>query len=83
MSSWIKPIATAALIAGSCVAMVGAASAEDGVTADTIVFGQAAALDGPAAALGTGMKAGIERRVRGSQQEGRRSRPQIEAHQRR
>lgn len=60
MTSWIKPIAKAALIAGSCIVMVGAASAEDGVTADTIVFGQAAALNGPAAALGTGMKAGIE-----------------------
>jgi ABC-type branched-subunit amino acid transport system substrate-binding protein len=60
MSSWIKPVAAVALIAGSCIAMMGAASAEDGVTADTIVFGQAAALNGPAGALGTGMKAGIE-----------------------
>jgi ABC-type branched-subunit amino acid transport system substrate-binding protein len=60
MSNWFKPIATVALIAGSCIAMAGVASAEDGVTADTIVFGQAAALNGPAAALGTGMKAGIE-----------------------
>jgi len=34
--------------------------AEDGVSADTIVFGQAAALTGPASALGQGMKAGIE-----------------------
>jgi ABC-type branched-subunit amino acid transport system substrate-binding protein len=33
--------------------------AEDGVSADKIVFGQAAALDGPTAALGQGMKAGI------------------------
>jgi branched-chain amino acid transport system substrate-binding protein len=35
------------------------ASAEDGVSADTITFGQAAPLDGPAAALGTGMRAGL------------------------
>lgn len=60
MSTWIRSLAATALIAGSCMAMVGAASAEDGVTDDTIVFGQAAALKGPAAALGTGMKAGIE-----------------------
>ncbi|MGF1621528.1 MAG: ABC transporter substrate-binding protein [Rhodomicrobiaceae bacterium] len=36
-----------------------AASAEPGVSADKIVFGQAAALEGPAAALGTGMRDGI------------------------
>lgn len=35
------------------------AQAEDGVTAGEIVFGQAAALDGPAAALGTGMQVGM------------------------
>jgi ABC-type branched-subunit amino acid transport system substrate-binding protein len=35
------------------------AAAEDGVAADTIVFGQAAVLDGPAGALGQGMRAGI------------------------
>src|SRR5258708_19548525 len=35
------------------------ASAEDGISADTIIFGQAAPLDGPAAALGTGMRAGL------------------------
>jgi ABC-type branched-subunit amino acid transport system substrate-binding protein len=35
------------------------AFAEDGVAADKIIFGQAAALDGPTAALGQGMKAGI------------------------
>ena len=32
--------------------------AEDGVTADTIVFGQAAVLEGPASALGLGMQNG-------------------------
>jgi ABC-type branched-subunit amino acid transport system substrate-binding protein len=36
------------------------AAADDGVTADKIVFGQAAALEGPAAALGQGMKMGLE-----------------------
>ena len=33
--------------------------AEAGIAADKIVFGEAAALDGPAGALGSGMKAGI------------------------
>lgn len=46
-------VASLALLPGFAVA------AENGVTADTIVFGQAAALAGPAAALGTGMKAGL------------------------
>jgi branched-chain amino acid transport system substrate-binding protein len=36
------------------------ASAENGVSPDKIVFGQAAALDGPASALGQGMKVGLE-----------------------
>jgi ABC-type branched-subunit amino acid transport system substrate-binding protein len=57
---WIKPIAAAALVAGSSFALAGAANAENGVTPNEIVFGQAAALKGPAAALGTGMKEGIE-----------------------
>jgi ABC-type branched-subunit amino acid transport system substrate-binding protein len=34
--------------------------AEDGVSADKIIFGQAAALDGPASALGQGMKLGLD-----------------------
>jgi ABC-type branched-subunit amino acid transport system substrate-binding protein len=46
-----------AVIAG--IASGAPARAEDGVSADKIVFGQAAALDGPTAALGQGMKAGI------------------------
>jgi ABC-type branched-subunit amino acid transport system substrate-binding protein len=41
-------------------AVVLPASAEDGVSGDKILFGQAAALDGPAAALGQGMKVGLE-----------------------
>jgi len=36
------------------------AAAEDGVTSDAILFGQAAPLAGPAAALGVGMQAGIQ-----------------------
>jgi branched-chain amino acid transport system substrate-binding protein len=36
------------------------ASAENGVSPDKVVFGQAAALDGPASALGLGMKIGLE-----------------------
>jgi len=35
------------------------ASAEEGVSADTIMFGQAAVLEGPASALGRGMQTGI------------------------
>src|SRR5690242_14735263 len=35
------------------------ALAETGIAADKIVFGQAAALDGPAAALGQGMREGL------------------------
>ena len=36
-----------------------AALAEDGVSPDRIVFGQVAAFDGPASALGTGMREGL------------------------
>lgn len=35
------------------------AQAETGVSADTILFGQSAALDGPASALGQGMRTGL------------------------
>ena len=41
------------------VAPVGVVNAEQGVTNDKIVFGQAAALEGPAAQLGLDMQAGI------------------------
>ncbi|PJK28972.1 ABC transporter substrate-binding protein [Minwuia thermotolerans] len=37
-----------------------AAAAEDGVEADRVVFGQSAAFEGPAQALGLGMRLGIE-----------------------
>jgi len=49
----------AATIAASALMLGSSAQAEDGVAADSITFGQAAALEGPAAALGTGMKAGL------------------------
>jgi branched-chain amino acid transport system substrate-binding protein len=39
--------------------VVGVAQAEPGITEQTILFGQSAALDGPAAALGLGMRDGI------------------------
>src|SRR5436305_3781180 len=49
------PFALAALLATAI-----SASAEDGLSADKIVFGQATALEGPASALGQGMKMGLE-----------------------
>jgi ABC-type branched-subunit amino acid transport system substrate-binding protein len=51
----VLPITIAALMAAGIPAF-----AEDGVSADKIVFGQAAALDGPASALGLGMKLGLD-----------------------
>jgi branched-chain amino acid transport system substrate-binding protein len=51
----------AALAAGAItIASANPAAAEDGVTADSILFGQAAVLEGPASALGQGMRAGIQ-----------------------
>ena len=49
-----------ALAATVAVAALSAsARAENGVTADTITFGQAAVLEGPASALGLGMQVGL------------------------
>jgi branched-chain amino acid transport system substrate-binding protein len=48
------------LIAVALLASGISAFAEDGVSADKIVFGQATALEGPASALGQGMKMGLE-----------------------
>ena len=48
------------LVLAALLATVIPASAEDGVFADKIVFGQATALEGPASALGQGMKLGLE-----------------------
>jgi ABC-type branched-subunit amino acid transport system substrate-binding protein len=45
---------------GALALVAGSAMAEDGVTADTIVFGQAAVLTGPASALGLGMQTGLQ-----------------------
>lgn len=49
------PIVIASLLATGISAFAG-----EGVSAEKIVFGQAAALDGPAGALGQGMKIGME-----------------------
>lgn len=50
----IASLASALLLLGGVVA-----SAEDGVSESQIVFGQSAALEGPAGALGRGMRLGI------------------------
>jgi len=53
--------AACALASGALAVLLATpVAAEDGVTADAIVFGQAAPLAGPAAALGLGMQAGIQ-----------------------
>ena len=49
------PVVIAALLTTGVSAF-----AEDGVSADNVVFGQATALEGPASALGQGMKLGLE-----------------------
>ncbi len=49
------PVALAGLIFTGFSAL-----ADDGVSPDKIVFGQVAALDGPASALGQGMKQGLD-----------------------
>lgn len=51
-------------------AMTSFARAENGVSADTIIFGQAAVLQGPASALGLGMKAGLEAAFEEANQKG-------------
>ncbi len=51
---------TAAALAAGALAFTSPAAAEDGVSADAIVFGQAAVLAGPASALGQGMQLGIK-----------------------
>ncbi len=56
------PRALAAAVAFSAVCLVSTAaySAEVGVSADSVLFGQAAVLSGPASALGQGMRAGLQ-----------------------
>lgn len=56
-----RPWALAAALALAAGPLAHApALAETGVSAERILFGQSAALDGPAAALGSGMRLGIE-----------------------
>lgn len=58
-----KPMVRIAIVLAGCIALSGVATrvhAEDGVSANSITFGQAAVLQGPASALGLGMKAGLE-----------------------
>lgn len=55
--TFCRPFVGVAVALG--MAFAGPALAEPGVAADKIVFGQSAALDGPAAALGQGMRLGL------------------------
>jgi ABC-type branched-subunit amino acid transport system substrate-binding protein len=55
-----SPFNTLPLVLAALLGTAIPASAEDGVSADRIVFGQPAALDGPASALGLGMKMGLD-----------------------
>jgi ABC-type branched-subunit amino acid transport system substrate-binding protein len=52
--------AASILAAGAFCVSLTAAAAEDGVSPGEIVFGQAAVLEGPASALGQGMRKGIQ-----------------------
>jgi branched-chain amino acid transport system substrate-binding protein len=54
----IRSAAALAICAAALIA--GPAFGEDGVTADSIIFGQAAVLEGPASALGRGMRTGLQ-----------------------
>src|SRR5262245_18285270 len=55
-------VPVAAVLTSAILALVpvGTTAAEDGVTPDQIVFGQAAVLEGPASALGQGMRLGLQ-----------------------
>ena len=55
-----SPLKALSLALAALLATGISAFAEDGVSADKIVFGQATALEGPASALGQGMKMGLE-----------------------
>ena len=60
MTCWLRRIAVAVLLGFGAVSLTGiVAHAEPGVFDDRIVFGQSAAFDGPAAALGLDMREGI------------------------
>ena len=60
MTCWFKAPAVAGMLGFGAMSLLNAAGhAEPGVFDDRIVFGQSAAFDGPAAALGLGMREGI------------------------
>ena len=60
MTVWLRGITLAALQGLGAIMLMGAAAhAEPGVFDNRIVFGQSAAFEGPAAALGLGMREGI------------------------
>ena len=60
MTGWLRGITLAALQGLGAIMLMGAAAhAEPGVFDNRIVFGQSAAFEGPAAALGLGMREGI------------------------
>lgn len=60
MRCWPRGIAVAAILGFGAISLIEvAARAEPGVFDDRILFGQSAAFEGPAAALGLGMREGI------------------------
>src|SRR5437588_2239923 len=60
MRCWGRGLAVAAILGLGAISLANiAAHAEPGVFEDRIVFGQSAAFEGPAAALGLGMREGI------------------------
>jgi len=60
MTSWPRGTAVAALLGFGAISLMDvAAHAEPGVFDDRILFGQSAAFEGPAAALGLGMREGV------------------------
>src|ERR1700736_6960657 len=60
MICWPRGIAVAAILGFGAISLMDiAAPAEPGVFDDRILFGQSAAFEGPAAALGLGMREGI------------------------
>jgi ABC-type branched-subunit amino acid transport system substrate-binding protein len=59
MTCWLRSVAVSILGFGAISLVDVAAHAEPGVFDDRIVFGQSAAFEGPAAALGLGMREGI------------------------
>jgi branched-chain amino acid transport system substrate-binding protein len=60
MTGWLRGILVAAMLGVGAISFINvAAHAEPGVFDNRIVFGMSAAFDGPAAALGLGMREGI------------------------